>query len=163
MTIKKLVLGDLYTNCYILEKEGYQLLIDPAAEYEIIKEHLTNLVGILITHYHFDHIGALNELKDDYNVSIYDYKTLGNQVQDNFKFEVISTKGHHDTCVCFKFDDIIFDGDFIFENGIGRTDLETGNDLLMEQSLLNFKKYNNTHMYPGHGNDFILDIKDYII
>ena len=45
----------------------------------------------------------------------------------------------------------MFVGDFIFNNGIGRTDLG-GSDKLMEESLKLISNYpDNTVLYPGHG------------
>lgn len=156
MNIKTLILGDLDTNCYILEKNGKQLIIDPAANFDIIKQHLNSLSGILITHYHFDHVGALEEVKDNYEVPIFNYKTLGIKKIEDFEFEVIEVKGHHETCVMFKFGTDMFVGDFIFENGIGRTDLETGDYNQMLKSLEKMKKYKNVTIYSGHGNRFYL-------
>lgn len=156
MTIKTLILGDLDTNCYILEKDGKQLIIDPSANFEFIKQHLTNLVGILITHYHFDHIGALEDVKNNYNVPIFNFETLGINEVEGFEFETIEVKGHHETCVMFKFNNDMFVGDFIFENGIGRTDLETGDYNQMLLSLEKMKQYKNVTIYSGHGNSFYL-------
>lgn len=156
MNIKTLILGDLDTNCYILEKDGKQLIVDPADNIDEINKHLTNLVGILITHYHFDHIGALEQLQKQSNAPVYDYKTLGTYKIDGFELDIIDVKGHHDTCVMFDFKDKMFVGDFIFENGIGRTDLETGNYNLMIESLKKLENYTNRHIYSGHGNDFYI-------
>ena len=156
MHIKKLILGPLETNCYILEKNAKQLIIDPADEYEKIKKYISNPQAILITHYHFDHIGALDEIKKEYNIPVYDYKSLGNVEVGNFVFSVIPTKGHHETCVCFVFDNIIFVGDLIFKYGVGRTDLETGDAMLMTQSLNKIKAYKGYIAYPGHEDEFTI-------
>ena len=46
----------------------------------------------------------------------------------------------------------MFTGDFIFKENIGRTDLETGNMLEMQESLNMIKKYgDDIILYPGHG------------
>ena len=90
MIVKRLILGPLSTNCYLIIKDNNCLIVDPADNIEIIKKELTNLnlVGILVTHYHFDHIGALEELKKHYNVPIYDYRTDNIDVE-SFDFEII--------------------------------------------------------------------------
>lgn len=59
MEIKKLVLGPLETNCYIISQNNKSLIIDPADDEEkILASAPHEIVGIIITHYHFDHIGA---------------------------------------------------------------------------------------------------------
>ena len=46
----------------------------------------------------------------------------------------------------------MFTGDFLFKGSIGRTDLETGNDLEMQESIDKIKEYSsNYRVYPGHG------------
>ena len=160
MIIKRLILGPLSTNCYLIIKDNNCLIVDPADNVEIIKKELTdlNLIGILITHYHFDHIGALEELKKYYNVPIYDYRTDNINVE-NFGFEIISNPGHTTNSVTFYFKDekIMFVGDFIFKETIGRTDLETGNMIDMQKSLNMIKKYaDNIILYPGHGENTTL-------
>ena len=82
-------------------------MVDPSSEVEKIEDVLKGqnalLVGILVTHYHYDHVGALDSLVKKYNVSVYDYKTIGKQKIKNFKFEVIPTKGHSKDSVSFYF------------------------------------------------------------
>ena len=80
---------------------------------------------------------------------------------DNFKFEVIYTPGHTDDSICiyFKDNNIMFVGDFIFKNGIGRTDLG-GSIQKLKQSLTKISKYDsNIKIYPGHGKESILGIE----
>ena len=62
MKIHRVVVGYLEENCYILEKDGKVLVIDPGDEIDKIKEVINNnkVVGVLVTHSHFDHIGALS-------------------------------------------------------------------------------------------------------
>lgn len=75
MEIKVLSLGPIGTNCYIVSKNNECLLFDPGAQPEIVVEYLTehNLkpIAILLTHAHFDHIGAVDELRKKYNVDVY--------------------------------------------------------------------------------------------
>jgi len=70
MKIERIKVGYLQANCYILTKDNKSIIIDPGAELEKILKHCKekNIVGILITHHHFDHIGALKELKIEYGV-----------------------------------------------------------------------------------------------
>ena len=75
--IKSMTLGMVATNCYlIINKETKDaLLIDPADNAlrisNVIEENVCTLKAILLTHGHFDHIMALNELKKRYNVPVY--------------------------------------------------------------------------------------------
>lgn len=151
MDIKTIQVGYLQTNCYIIMNEETQLVIDPGAEAEKIIANLTDPQAILITHYHDDHIGALQQIKQKYNIPVIDYTSKENQQIKNINFEVIKTPGHHETQVMFKFDNIAFTGDFIFKSTIGRTDLATGDMQQMQKSLENLKKYSNLTLYPGHG------------
>lgn len=75
--IKSMTLGMVATNCYlIINKETKEaILVDPADNAlrisNVIEENGCTLKAILLTHGHFDHIMALNELKKRYNVPVY--------------------------------------------------------------------------------------------
>ena len=66
MQIDELTVGMVQTRCYILSKENGQecIVIDPGAEAARIRKHIGDrkIAAILLTHGHFDHIGAVNEL-----------------------------------------------------------------------------------------------------
>lgn len=76
INICKMTLGGMATNTYLVYGEnGEGFIVDPAAESEIIKikikELNADIKGILLTHGHFDHIGALSEVKKIYNTDVY--------------------------------------------------------------------------------------------
>lgn len=76
INICKMVLGGLATNTYIVYGEnGEGFIVDPADESEIIKikatELKTDIKAILLTHGHFDHIGALKKVKEIYKADVY--------------------------------------------------------------------------------------------
>jgi len=160
MIVKKIKVGYLRTNCYILIDGNCTIIVDPGDEYEKIKEETKNLniQAILITHYHFDHVGALNKFK---NIEVYDYKKVNKKIKlKNFEFEIIETKGHTSDSVSFYFEKekIMFVGDFVFQNTIGRTDLETSNYKELIKNIKKIKEYPNIiKIYPGHGNDTTLE------
>lgn len=132
-----LTLGEIRTNCFILSNEDTKeaVVVDPGDEYERIVEHLNRnelkLKVILLTHGHFDHIMAAQELAAVARVQIYAYEAerelLANpgmncssifgksftlapveSLQDGEKisfadieFQVIHTPGHTKGSVCF--------------------------------------------------------------
>ncbi|MCA1054815.1 MBL fold metallo-hydrolase [Rossellomorea aquimaris] len=76
MQWKRMPLGPLQTNCYILWDDANRcLIIDPGAEGEKLVSWLDaqNLkpVAILLTHAHFDHIGAVDTVRNTYHVPVY--------------------------------------------------------------------------------------------
>ena len=164
VNIKKVVVGELETNCYIVENDSECLIIDPGSESDkIIKNIDKKVVGILLTHRHFDHVGALEIVSKYYKAPVYDINNLhdGMNVIGNFKFEVRYNLGHTMDSISFIFDNIMFSGDFIFKGCIGRCDLG-GDFTLMKESIKAILKSNvNYKIYPGHGDSTCLfDEKD---
>ena len=176
MNIKKIIVGPLEENCYFLTIEKDLIIVDPGAEFNklnnIIKNNNYNLLAILITHAHFDHIGALEELINTYKVPVY-YNNINNEIEynylvnieekeykiNNFEFKVIKTPGHRNDLVSYYFykDNVMFVGDFIFKESIGRIDLEYANPNEMKKSLEKIKIYdNNIIIYSGHGENTTL-------
>lgn len=149
MEIKKVIVGPLETNCYILKNNNECLVIDPGADFPKIKKEIgeNKVVGCLVTHFHQDHIEALEEVLSYYNVEI------NNINNNNFNFIMLETPGHTFDSRTFYFpkEKIMFCGDFLFKNGIGRTDLG-GNQKDMINSLHEIEKYDDEiTIYPGHG------------
>ena len=157
MEIKRVITGYLEENCYILINNNDCLIIDPGSESSKIIENIKNLnlIGILITHHHFDHVGALDDILKFKNIDIYDYKLEEKEYKINsFIFDIIKTNGHTNDSVSFYFknENTLFSGDFIFKDTIGRTDLPTGSINEMNNSINKIKKMDeNTIIYPGHG------------
>lgn len=158
MEVKTVVTGYLEENCYLLIKDGCCLVVDPGDDYEKIKRELSNLkvLGVLITHGHFDHVGALSELLNDYSVPVYEFKKCEEKEYQvgPFIFSVIFNSGHSKDSISFYFksENMMFVGDFIFEGSIGRCDLDGGSISEMKKSLEMIKKYpNEVTLYPGHG------------
>ena len=75
MNMKRMSLGPLGTNCYIVYKGNNALIIDPGGdEKEVISfldEHQLKPLAILLTHAHFDHIGAVDALRHFYHMDVY--------------------------------------------------------------------------------------------
>ena len=61
MKIDRVITGELEENCYILGINDKVLVIDPGDDIDKINKAINNrkVLGVLITHRHHDHIGAL--------------------------------------------------------------------------------------------------------
>lgn len=160
MNLKIIKTGYLEENCYIISDKK-TIIIDPGDEANKIISHLEDnnldLEAILITHHHFDHIGAIKDILKYKNVKVYDISNLDEKKYNiaGFNIEIIYTFGHTDDSITYYFKDYnkMFVGDFIFEGSIGRTDLPNGNINEMIKSINKIKKYNeDIIIYPGHGN-----------
>ena len=157
MKIEKIKVGMLRCNCYILKIDDECIVIDPGAEYDKIKEVIGNakVIATLITHNHFDHVGALDNFDVRY---IYDFSNLEEKEYEfsKFKFEVIKTPGHSSDLLTyyFKDDKVMFTGDFLFKDCIGRTDLFSSSNEDMISSLNRIITYpDDVIIYPGHGDN----------
>ena len=149
MKIETLVVGMLQENCYIVTINDYSIIIDPGDETQRIIDACKdkNVKEILITHHHFDHIGALKELEEYFGIK-------ENNCTNLFDYEIIKTPGHTSDSVTYYFlsENVMFTGDFNFFHTIGRCDLPTGNIKEMSNSLMLISKYpDNICIYPGHG------------
>ena len=74
-----LPLGPLQTNCYILSnKDGNGLIIDPGEEPDKVIQYINKKKlkpkSILLTHAHFDHIGAVDSIREKYSIPVYVHK-----------------------------------------------------------------------------------------
>ncbi len=159
MDIDCIKLGFLRCNCYLVGVNNKYLLIDPGDDYNKLKEFIKNkeIIGILITHNHFDHVSSVDNLVKDYNIKdVYSVKKLkeGKISIGDFNIEVIYTFGHTMDSVTYYFYDynVMFTGDFLFKNTIGRCDLIESDYEEMLKSIDKIKKYgDNIVVYPGHG------------
>ncbi len=171
----------LYTNTFlILTKNKKAAIIDPAAnvkEYELLLEaHDAKLTHVLLTHGHFDHTSSAIELSKKHSAPIYlgEGDSSSNRlfpmkngeftpykdgekiiVDEDCIFEVIATPGHSKGSVCLlcESEKLMFTGDTLFANNIGRCDLEGSNYETMLKSLkkLQEKVDDTVEVLPGHG------------
>lgn len=180
MNILTLTLGPLATNCYLVWQEGRTdaVIVDPAANSRKItaalQEHGLTPVCFLLTHAHFDHIGALKPLlaaapdarvyvgdqdKDDPCDMAYDLLTYTNTYQDGdtveaagLSFRVLGTPGHTPGSVCLLCGEALFSGDTLFAGSYGRTDFKGGSMQDMYASLRKLAALPpQTRVLPGHG------------
>lgn len=185
MNIEKLVLGSLEVNCYLLTHNGEAIVIDPGAEAEkiinAIEEKGCTLTKILLTHGHFDHIGAVADLKEKTGAKVYIHSGDGEMLSDNTKnlsfmaegiklttadelldditsipladteVKVHFTPGHSRGGVSFLWGDNLFAGDLLFKNSIGRFDHGSLRVELMSLKYLMETFEDSVKVYPGHG------------
>lgn len=75
MEIKRMSLGPLGTNCYLIYNEEDAIVIDPGGDAEVIIDFFNDITcvprAILLTHAHFDHIGAVDQIRDTYDIEVY--------------------------------------------------------------------------------------------
>ncbi|WMJ22390.1 MBL fold metallo-hydrolase [Paludicola sp. MB14-C6] len=191
MKIHQLAVGELGTNCYIVAtQKNNAMVIDAGGNakgiLQFLKENNLTLKLLLLTHAHYDHMGAVYELqqqtgakvvlyKDEQeilldptkNVAIHfiemnEFKPVqadvllqdgDSVVLDEVTLQVIHTPGHTKGSCVYYTDGVMFSGDTLFQQSIGRTDLYSGNMNDMKASLK--KLINLTEDYtvlPGHGN-----------
>ena len=158
MEVKTVVTGYLDENCYILIKDGNCLVVDPGDEYNKIKEAVgdNKVLGVLITHSHFDHIGALRNFLTKRSIKIFKKSNLEENKEykvGEFTFKALLTPGHSKDSVTFYFEEekTMFVGDFIFKESMGRTDFPGGSEKEMADSIEKILEYpDDTVLYPGH-------------
>lgn len=75
----KEIVNDFTENCYIVNEKESAYVIDPGTNYKDIKEYIISsklkVEAVLLTHGHFDHIFALNEFLEDFDVDVYIYES----------------------------------------------------------------------------------------
>ena len=151
---------------WMVHNETSAVLVDPgsaSATLAAMDNHALELVGILITHHHHDHIGGLDEILAEYEVPVWGpdddripqiTQTVheGDQLSiDALKtqFHVIETPGHTRSHVVFYNDALIFSGDTLFSLGCGR--LFEGTPAQMLASLDKVAKLNpDAQVCCGH-------------
>ncbi|WP_312459588.1 MBL fold metallo-hydrolase [Proteiniclasticum sp.] len=183
MLVKKTVLGVYQENAYILIDDTTRdaLIIDPGDEGESLVRYLEslkiNLKAILLTHGHVDHVGAVDAVREAFSVPVYiseiDMKFIEQRKMafgkmkraDHFlkegdefifsgkKVEIIETPGHSRGSLSYYVDGLLFSGDVLFQNSVGRTDLPGGNieELLYSIKEKLMKLPGETRVFPGHG------------
>lgn len=155
-----------YRECtYVLSDEQGKAIIIDAGMYEereqlrfaeyLSKEHLCP-VALLITHAHPDHVCGIDYLQQHYGLEATIQPAEGRLVIPNWDMviEVIATPGHKEDCVCYYIpsEKMLFTGDTLFQESIGRTDLPGGDMPTLIRSLSKLVILpEDTKVYPGHG------------
>ena len=153
-----------YRECtYLLINDARQaIIIDAGMSNEseqsrfsqYVAQHQLQIVGLLITHTHPDHICGLEYIENTYQLSAIIQPAVGLLTLPGFTLEVLSTPGHKEDAVCYYFstEKMLFTGDTLFQESIGRTDLPGGDMATLIRSLSQLVVLpEDTVVYPGHG------------
>ncbi len=185
MNIECFVVGELQENCYLLTDGGEAVLIDPGAEserlFEAVEKSGCTLEKILLTHGHFDHIGAVCALAKKSGAKVFVYSKDAPMLTDNSKnlsymgngieyyapdafldeaesiqvgntaLKVFHTPGHSDGSVCFLCENVLFSGDLLFQGSIGRFDHGNLREELKSLKFLMDNFDDSIKVLPGHG------------
>ncbi|WP_017380097.1 MBL fold metallo-hydrolase [Paenisporosarcina sp. TG-14] len=90
LNIRTFPLGPLQTNCYVISnKEKQCLIIDPGEQGETLLKEIRRLqlkpLAILLTHAHFDHIGAVDVVREFYKIPVYIHQAEKSWLADSTK------------------------------------------------------------------------------
>ena len=78
MKVEYIKTGFLGENCYLISKNNCYLLVDPGEDLDEILKFIDgkNVIGILVTHHHMDHVFSLDSLVDKYHYPVYRFDNL---------------------------------------------------------------------------------------
>ncbi len=180
MLIKTIPVGQLEENCYVVtnEKTLECVVIDPGDESNTILDYLEdnklNCRAIMLTHGHFDHVGAADAVAEETGATVYmnsrddtggrsshlPYRLPqggisyddGDLIDEaGLRFEIIATPGHTPGGVTIRCERALFTGDTLFRGSCGRVDLEGGDpraEMLSLKRLCSLE--GDFEVYPGH-------------
>jgi hydroxyacylglutathione hydrolase len=191
MDVRMFTVGPVQENSYLFRKQGSDraLIVDPGDEPDkligAIEALGVQLEGILLTHTHFDHVGAVAPVARATGAEVWvpekeafvladimsfvpwpgfgpfesydaEHTLAGGERLElaGFEIDVLSTPGHSPGHVTFSIPDeqVIFSGDVLFEQSIGRTDLPGGDHATLLESIRGLIESlpGETAVYPGH-------------
>jgi hydroxyacylglutathione hydrolase len=188
LTVDRYELGPASTNCYLVRRDAQAteaVVIDPGADaaglLRELKARGAACAAILITHTHWDHLGAVADLAEATGASVYmpaleavvlarpqdffpgidirphEAEVLldgGEQLElAGITFETVQVPGHSPGHLAYSTDGVLFSGDVLFAGSVGRTDLPfTDWNTLVESIRSLMERFPpETVVYSGHG------------
>jgi hydroxyacylglutathione hydrolase len=178
--------GPVQENCFFVRADGGDrcLVVDPGEEAERLLGAIdalgVSVDAILLTHTHFDHIGAVAPVAVATGAPVYCPRAELAWLAEPFyppqlgpiegwsaehaldggerlalaglDIEVLATPGHSPGHVTYAIDDALFSGDVLFQGSIGRTDLPGADHAtLMASIALLLERFGDaTRVHPGH-------------
>lgn len=185
--VETLTLGQYQTNTYLVYEATSKTcaIIDPGYEAQTILQAVASLGltvdAILLTHGHFDHVGAVEEIVAETGCRLWmregDWSLFPNPVNTYFyplasrdfteilfcedleeisagglTFLTLETPGHTRGSVCYLCGNVLFSGDTLFAGSCGRTDLPGGDSQALKDSLVRLRELTEDfRVCPGHG------------
>ena len=169
----------LYTNTFLIVTDaGHGIIVDAAAApqtyLDALQAEQAQLTHILLTHGHYDHVGAVAALRKATGCKVYmdPVDAAGNQMLpltrdlvdenwpangelkiDELTFKIYHTPGHTPGSVCLLCGELLFSGDTLFAGSCGRTDFPGGSMQQMQQSLsllVELPIPDTVQVLPGH-------------
>jgi glyoxylase-like metal-dependent hydrolase (beta-lactamase superfamily II) len=159
VAVEQLPLGSIGTNCYLVRADhtaAEAVVVDPGADAAEIRLALARLgatcTAILLTHSHYDHLGALADLAEETGAPVYmaederalledlnsftppgvqlrpytpDVLLQGDETLElaGISFQTLRVPGHSPAHLAYYADGCLFSGDLVFAGSVGRTDL----------------------------------------
>jgi hydroxyacylglutathione hydrolase len=159
LAVDRYELGPIGTNCYVVRAEpgaAEAVIVDPGDDAARLRLELARMssrcAAILITHGHWDHLGAVADLAESSGAPVYmaeDERALlenlpdlvpagvvarpytadvflrGDETLDlaDITFETVRVPGHSPAHLAYHADGCLFSGDVLFAGSVGRTDL----------------------------------------
>ena len=188
LAVDRYELGPIGTNCYVVRTERgapAAAVFDPGADaaqlrLEIARMGVT-IAGIVVTHTHYDHIGAVADLAEATGAPVYvseveapvlanpDAYYAGMRIRPwadvttltgddslslaGIDFQIAEVPGHSPGHLAFYADGALFSGDVLFAGSVGRTDLPMADWATLVESIRGLvdRFPPETIVYSGHG------------
>lgn len=188
LVVDRYELGPLGTNCYVVRTDrgaDEAVVVDPGGDAASLRLELARMrarcTAILVTHTHYDHIGAVADLAQASGAPVYvsqveapvlaqpadyypgipirpceaDVLLAGDETLElaGISFETVTVPGHSPGHLAFYADSCLFSGDVLFAGSVGRTDLPLASwDVLVESIRTLLERFPaETVVYSGHG------------